>query len=203
MPQLQKGAVPLPEGVPEQRAEVFMRLRDHIESYECRECLGHDNSRPGGDPHGRFAVHAQGDGGHSELTRASSLARCEDIAISHIRDGWAIVAAYDLDTLSGPEPRPDEGDKVKLTNEGRERCGESDDTFYVVGTETDTFDGEAYEKLYLSRNKDAGYLGGDYDVKIDEAYVTIIEPATPEERLPVKHSIAAQRIIVVFNTVAG
>lgn len=94
---LAKGEVPLPPGVPEARAHRFEDLRDAIEARECSECIGHDQSRPGADPHGRFALHAMGDGGRSELTRCSSHARAQVVAGSHLAEGWTVLALYDLD----------------------------------------------------------------------------------------------------------
>lgn len=203
-----KGTIPLPAGVAEQRAERFERLAEAIEQRECSECIGHDQTRPGADRHGRYALHAQGDGGRSELTRCSSPSRAEVVAESHLNEGWTIVALYDLDTLADEGPRPIEGDVVKLTEEGRGRIfAEFPDqvtgTFFVVGSETDTFDGEAYERLYLARNADADYLSGDYSYRIDEQYVTVVERAEPDKRLPVKYDVAAVVQRVVFNTVTS
>jgi hypothetical protein len=73
--------------------------------------------------------------------------------------------------------------------------------FYVVGTETDTFDGRAFEWLYLSTDQGADYLSGTYDAKVDEAYVEVVERACPDERMPVRYGLAKVVVSVVFNTV--
>lgn len=194
MSTLPKGSTPLPAGVAERRAEVFDRLRGHVENVECAECIGHDRTRPGGDPNGRFAVLAQGnDGKLLELTRCSSLARAVRTAESHVSEGWMIHGAYDLDILAGDDPLPMEGDRVNFEDQGEH---------YIVGVRDELIEGEIAYTYDLDFDANADPDSATYrEVRDDE--FTIIERGEPDERLPVKHAVAAVRNIVVFDTVAS
>jgi hypothetical protein len=195
------------------RAERLQRIFD---GYEIFEDGLPDSTVPGaakvvtshGDQivrhHPRYVlIDQRGDKGNYYANLAEDLRGIEQLAAEGIRDPYGSaspVCYFDLDQLAGPEPRPSEDDKVRLTKEGQTYTGPADGVFYVVGSETDTFDGEAYEKLYLSTNPDADYLGGDYDHLVDEAHVEIVESAEEDERLPVRYLLAKVVTTVVFNS---
>jgi hypothetical protein len=204
------------------------RLAMVLEGYEVGEEGGPDSSVPGAArvertaqrypcdaeagklvDHPRYVLVTQyGDKGNYRVYLAKDLANVEQLARLAVCDGESISCYFDLDELAGPEPSPCEGDRVRLTPEGVERVdppyvenAQEHNDFYVVGTETDTFDGEAYEKLYLARDRGADYLSGFYDHLIDEQYVEVVERAWPDERMPVRYGLARTVVSVVFNTV--
>jgi hypothetical protein len=199
------------------------RLQDIAEGYEVGEEGMPDSSVPGaatcmygtvtGDRkrllrHPRYVLVTQyGDKGNYRLRLGDSKPNIEQLAADAVTDADGaemVICYFDLDVLAGDPPRPGEGDKVHLTREGQERVPHNVDPgalYYVVGTETDTFDGEAYEKLYLSTDEGADYLNGTYDMLIDEHYVEVIESAFEDERMPVRYGLARIITQVVFNTV--
>ena len=158
--------------------------------------------------HPRYAlVEQRGDSGYYFANLAETPAAVAELAAEGIHDAYgsaAPVCYFDLDTLAGEAPRPGECDKVRLTDEGKlygAAGAPTDVDFWVVGSETDTFDGVAFEKLYLSTKENADYLGGEYDHLVDEAYVTVIESDVPDERMPLRYAVAGIRTVVVFNTI--
>lgn len=160
--------------------------------------------------HPRYVLVTQyGDHGHYRLRLGSDLANVQQLAVDAAVNAYGselVICYFDLDVMAGPEPSPEEGDKVRLTAEGatygsiRDETRRTDIDFYVVGSETDTFDGVAYKKLYLSVNQDADYLDGDYDAMLDEQYVEIVKLGYPDERLPVCYDVVAVLTNVIFNT---
>jgi hypothetical protein len=193
--------------VAERRAERFERAREHFDGADGPDCTVPGASRREQvngvwRRHPRYALVEQyGDHGRYFLNLADDLAGVKALAAEGVRNASLPVCYLDLDELSGPEPRPCEGDRVRLTDEGR-ACEDAPEgvTYYVVGTETDTFDGEAFEHLYLSIDEDADCLSGEYEYKVDECYVEVVEPAWPDRRLPKRYDVAEVVTIVVFNT---
>jgi hypothetical protein len=199
------------------------RLAMVLEGYEVGEEGGPDSSVPGAArvertaqrypcdaeagklvDHPRYVLVTQyGDKGNYRVYLAKDLANVEQLARLAVCDGESISCYFDLDELAGPEPSPCEGDRVRLTEEGLTYADDADEPneFYVVGSETDTFDGQAFERLYLARQPTAEYLSGDYACKVDEQYVEVVERAWPDERMPVRYGLARTVVSVVFNTV--
>jgi len=197
------------------------RLQMIVEGYEVYDDGMPDSTVPGAASpmygarperriirHPRYVLVTQyDDKGNYRLHLGENLANIEQIAsfvVTSFDGGEAPVCYFDLDVLAGPEPRPCEGDKVVLTDEGQIYINDKSlvgETFYVVGAETDTFDGEAYEKFYISRNENAEYLSGEYDALIDEQYVEVVESAYEDERMPVRYGLAKIVTQVVFNTI--
>jgi hypothetical protein len=161
--------------------------------------------------HPRYVLVTQyGNHGNYRLYLANDLANVEQLAAGALTSdsGSELVICYfDLDDLAGEEPTPCEGDRVRLTEKGVSYGSvqvdkrSTDVVFYVVGAETDTFDGRAFEWLYLSTSVDADYLSGDYDAKVDEQHVEVIERVEPDERMPVRYGLAKIVVSVTFNTV--
>lgn len=199
--------------VAERRAK---RLQDIMQGYEVYEDGMPDSTVPGASEpvvvndvvraHPRYVLVTQyDDKGNYRLHLGESRNNIEQLAANAVFGEEMPVCYFDLDVLAGPEPRPDEGDKVVLTDEGHTYINDKSlvgETFWVVGTETDTYDGQAYEKLYISRNEHAEYLSGDYDALIDEQYVEVVESAYEDERMPVRYGLAKIVTQVVFNTIA-
>jgi hypothetical protein len=205
----------------ETRAERLQRIAEGYEIYEdgmpdptvpgaaqVEYVHGHKVLNPVPRKHPRYVLVTQyGDKGNYRLRLGDDLRNIEQLAADAVTDVYGAeqpICYFDLDVLAGPEPTPGEGDKVHLTREGQERVPHNVDPgalYYVVGTETDTFDGEAYEKLYLSTDEGADYLNGTYDMLIDEHYVEVIESAFEDERMPVRYGLARIITQVVFNTV--
>jgi hypothetical protein len=196
------------------------RLQDIAEGYEVSEEGMPDATVPGAATpmygarperkvlrHPRYVLVTQyGDKGNYRLRLGTDKPNIEQLAADAVTDAYGaemVICYFDLDVLAGDPPSPSEGDRVRLTDEGMTRVAwaNQDQTFYVVGTETDTFDGVAYEKLYLSLNEGADYLSGVYDTLIDEQYVEVIEPAIEDERMPVRYGLARVVTQVVFNTI--
>jgi hypothetical protein len=194
------------------------RLQDVADGYEVGEDGMPDASVPGAAStmraegklirHPRFVLVTQyGDKGNYRLRLGRDKPNIEQLAADAVTDAYGaemVICYFDLDVLAGAPPRPGEGDIVCLTEDGKAYGASNQSTegpFHVVGTETDTFDGEAYEKLYLARTEGADYLSGNYAHKIDEQYVEVIDPAYPDERMPVRYGLARVITQVVFNTI--
>lgn len=196
------------------------RLADIVDGYEVYEDGMPDSTVPGAAEvvtshegeivreHPRYVLVTQfGDKGAYRLRLGADLDNVEQLAADAVTDtsgGESVICYFDLDVLAGPKPRPSEGDRVMLTVEGAAHVPHNVDPgaqFWVVGSETDTFDGEAYEKLYISTNEGADYLSGSYDALVDEQYVAVIESAYEDQRMPVRYSLAKVVTQVVFNTI--
>lgn len=187
------------------RAARFEALISAIAGYECTECLGHDRTRPGGDPAGRYAILARANNGKLlELTRVSSRVRAQVVIGSHISEGWAVSALYDLDGLAGDEPLIDEGDIVRLNGFSYE----------VLRVDEELSDGEIARYLVLLSSSRPVVPGGewttrpssnwdDWDSRTHQDEVELVKRCEPDERMPMRYEVAETRVIVVFNTVAS
>lgn len=180
-----------------ERRKRFNRLAQSIEDYNCRECVGHDQTRPGASRDGRYAVHAMGDEGRSELTRCNGRERAQIVAESHMDQGWQVQALYDLDTLAGEPPTIDEGDEVEYAP------GDVVYRFTVDHVEEELIEGEVGRYLCLIENGRTSDSYDDYDHRVHECDVTVVERGEPDERLPVKYDVAGVVRQVIFNTVAS
>jgi hypothetical protein len=186
-------------------AQRAKRLNDIIDGYEVSEDGLPDATVPGAAApyhglkgqlldHPRFVLVTQyGDKGNYRLRLGADLRNIERLAADAVTDsegGELVYCYFDLDELAGEEPRPSEGDTVEY----------EDKQWIVNGSETDTFDGVAFENLYLVE-PGSNREWGDWDEKVDEARVTLIKSEIPDERMPVRYGLARVVTQVVFNTV--
>lgn len=183
------------------RIEVFNRLLDVVEQRECSECIAHDQSRPGANTNGRYAVIAQGDSGRTELTRCDRE-HAQIVAESHLDSGWTILGMYDLDTLAGEAPPIYEGDVVRLVYEDNVMRTNGPMTYTVVRVDEELIEGEIGRYLCLvEEGKPEPEDWDGWDLREHDDNVVLIERGEPDERLPVKYGVAAIIQCVVFNSV--
>jgi hypothetical protein len=160
----------------------FDRVREHYEAEQ-------DNSVPGADWNGRYAVVTKsGRGFGFSASRAATLPDAERVAAANIHEHWTPVALYDLESAAG-ELHPDVGDKVAYEGE----------SWYVCHASDDLHEGVVFWKLWLGGEPDLGLDECDH-VEIDEKDVSILDRAEPDTRLPLRYDVATVRTIVAFNT---
>jgi hypothetical protein len=199
-----------PIALAEERAR---RLAMIVEGYEVGEEGMPDGSVPGAArpvdseegisnrrsgvllSHPRYVLVTQyGDRGNYRLRLGADLLNVEQLAADAITDenGAELVVCYfDLDELAGPEPDVYEDDVVRY--EGNQHR--------VERVDEELIEGEVGRYLCLL---DAGHESGswdDYDHRIHQDDVEVIERAEPDERLPVRYELAKVVVSVVFNTV--
>lgn len=171
----------------------FERLREYIEAYECGECLGHDRTRRGGTPDGRWAIHAQGDEGRSELTRVSDRKdRAQMVCEGQIAEGWTIRAIYDLDELAGDEPGIEIDDTVIVDGDESVHYVVTD----IMATTNNGFDAECFELDHVDTD-------GESLSEVLDTRVTVVEKAEGDTRIPKRYDVALIKVVVAFNTVAS
>lgn len=174
------------------RAATMERLADHVAQTQCCEVIGHDRTRAGGDPVGRFVVLAQGDdGARSELTRCSSRERAAKVAETHVLEGWMIHGLYDLDRLKGEAPTIGEGDEV-LDQDGVWREVTELDASWAAD-----FAEHGRNTVCWETEDEPGFM---YTDEVD--YDGGVRLAEPDERLPVKYATAGVKVVVHFDSVA-
>lgn len=132
---------------------------------------------------------------------AENVGMVEDlghVAVANLHEAQQPVCYFDLDELAGDEPSPREGDRVALlmNMHGYAARAHGGD-WYVVESTTAVADGIAYEELDLARGPD----GEPQWTGIDEQYVTVLERAEPDERMPVRYGLAKIVTAAVFNTI--
>lgn len=155
----------------------FERLREHYSA------AGHDQSVPGADRHGRYAVLAEcGDRPYRELIRCSSRARAQMVCAAQMAAGWKVLALFDIDTLAGDEPPIQDGDTVQLKGE---------DLTMVVHSQEQCHGGGEW-RLY---DADGKFIR-ESEAEIVERGAQFVDP-----RWPVKYEVAGVVQQVVFNTV--
>jgi hypothetical protein len=100
------------------------------------------------------------------------------------------ICFYDLDQLAGPEPRPQEGDRVLY----------SEQELYVSWVREELIEGEVAYTYDLDPNPDAD-LDTAAELSVDPEEFEVIERAEEDERMPVRYGLAKVVVSVVFNTV--
>lgn len=76
------------------------RMLAHIESIGHGECVCHERSCPGADPHGRYVVVSRDSlAKYVELVRCSSRERANDVGEFQVKRGWTVTSLYDLDEV--------------------------------------------------------------------------------------------------------
>lgn len=139
-------------------------------------------------------------GGGYFATNLHNRSEIETTAAQDAREGMAPECYFDLDALAGDPPSIAEGDIVSYQHE------DVPYNYRVNRVEDDHEHGEMFHWLYLIE------VGGaldskddldwdDYDHRVDEYRVEIVERDEPDDRMPVRYTVAAVKVVVAFNTV--
>lgn len=182
------------DAVQQQRAERFDALIDH---HECRARRNYSRPATGALP--RYALVSHQDGQGYFLVAIAGREQAATYAAADVTEGWQPHALYDLDRLDGDEPLIHEGDVVQYatqTEQGR---------WVVCRVEEEVVEGELARYLCLvpPGTDEASRKWDDWDHRVYEDEVTILERGQPDERLPVSYGVADVQVRVVFNTVAS
>jgi hypothetical protein len=146
--------------------------------------------------HPRYVLLTQyGDKGNYRAYLANDLANVEQLARLAVCDGESIVVYFDLDELAGPEPLIYEGDVVRWAP------GDVSYAYRVERVDEELVDGEVARYLCLVEQGREPKDWDDYDHRVDEIEVVVVERAEPDERMPVRYRLAKVVVSVVFNTV--
>jgi hypothetical protein len=138
---------------------------------------------------GRYALVSDTLGHGYFITSLASRGEVDAAAVTDIHEGRQPVCYFDLDELAG-EPLPaDEGDIVEWREE----------RWHVIRVEDDHSEGVLFQWLYLDKNPNVDWLDGAAE-RVDESECKLVERAVPDDRMPVRYTVARVVVAVVFNT---
>lgn len=166
----------------------YARLLEHLENND-----GHDQSVPGANRDGHFAVLTEslrGFGG--TLVRCSSREDAQRVAADAIYAQHEPIALYDLRIIDGDPPELGEGDTVRYR----------DEVFHVIHVEEQAVDAVIARYLLIAKDPDAHYDAWDERVDEDDEGLEVVERAEDDERQPRRYPVADVTIHVAFNVEA-
>jgi hypothetical protein len=146
---------------------------------------------------GRYAILTVSANGVARiLTRCETVEICEQAAQDAVLDGWTVAAMYDLDILDGDPPAVSEGATVRY-----------DEELYVVGrVDEELVEGQIcrYMCLHEPGSDISVFTGWDSWIHREpESECVLVDSPQPDDRLPVRHEVAAVRVLVVFDRAAA
>jgi hypothetical protein len=195
---VEAGDLPDDIQIAESRAARFQGL---LEGYEAD---GPDGSVPGASrpvvtthkdqqlvrKHPRYAIVTRSERWGYFINLADDIAGVKEVAVANLEEGWLPVCYFDLDLLVGEEPLPGEGDKVLFEDQGE---------MFVVCEHDDLIEGEVAYTYDIDPKPETSQFEAMYRGVTPEE-ITVIEPATPDERNPVRYLLAQLVTIAVFNS---
>lgn len=180
-----------------QRAERLQRIIDGYEADGPDGSVPHA-ARPEKESHPRYVlVEQHGDHGNYYVNLAHDLPKLEALAAYGVQENSMPVCYFDLDELAGEEPHIYEGDIVAYA------AGDVRYDYRVLRVDEELIEGEVGHYLCLVEvGKEDPENWDDYDHRVHEDDVGIVERVEPDERMPVRYLVAKVHTLVAFNTTA-
>lgn len=154
---------------------------------------------------GKWVLLEHGNGGGYFATNLHNHSEIEETAARHAREGMAPECYFDLDVLVGEEPMVGDGDIVIYEDDDEGSSSYGKHRYRVERVDEDLVEGEIAHYPVLVQigghfdRPDAGW--DDYDHRVYWDEVEVIERAYPDDRMPMRYSVAAVKVVVAFNTV--